>query len=225
MRIIPYLRVSTDEQAQHGYGLDAQESALRQEFDRRGWDWMEPFRDEGISAKTLERPALKEALKLIACREADGLAVAKLDRLTRSVVDFARLLEWFQDARATLVALDLQVDTSTPAGRLVATVLASVAEWERDVIAQRTRDGLAARRSRGESMGRPCMSDRPELVARIRAWHLDGWSLRAIATHLNNTAISTVRGGKEWRPSSVQAVLGYKRGRSRTVADLPKIKR
>jgi len=87
--------------------------------------------------------------------EVTGLVVAKLDRISRSVVDFGNLLAFFEDAEATLVALDLGVDTSTPGGRLVANVLASVAEWERSAIAERTRDALAVRKANGLTVSRP----------------------------------------------------------------------
>src|SRR5947207_2328450 len=78
----------------------------------------------------------------IAKGEGDGLAVPKLDRLTRSIADFARVLEWFTDARGSLVALDMQLDTGTPGGRLVASIMASLGQWERETIAGRTASAL-----------------------------------------------------------------------------------
>jgi DNA invertase Pin-like site-specific DNA recombinase len=182
-------------------------------------------RDEGQSAKTLDRPALTRALEQLAAGDADGLIVAKLDRLTRSVIDFAMLLDWFTAANVALVALDLDVDTSTPGGRLVANVFASVAEWERDTIAQRTRDGLAEARAQGRPTGRPSVADRPELGHRIQQLHQDGLSLQAICDRLNAERIPTARGASEWRKSAVQAVLGYKRRRPRRkIANLPEIR-
>lgn len=132
MNVIGYTRVSTAEQARNGYGLDAQEAAIRDEAERRGWPLLRVIRDEGVSGESLDRPGIREALERIAAGEAGGLVAAKLDRLSRSLVDFGTLLDWFTDAGATLVALDLGLDTSTPGGRLVANVFASVAEWERD---------------------------------------------------------------------------------------------
>src|SRR5688500_3167328 len=123
--VLGYARVSTAEQTS-GYGLDAQESAIRGECERRGWTLLAVVRDEGASAKSLDRPGLRHALECIAAGEASGLIASKLDRLSRSVIDFGVLLEWCTDAGATLVALDLGLDTSTPGGRLVANVLASV---------------------------------------------------------------------------------------------------
>jgi DNA invertase Pin-like site-specific DNA recombinase len=127
-RFLGYLRVSTDEQADSGAGLAAQQEQLRRAFEYEGWELVEEIRDEGASGKDLDRPGLRRALELINAGEADGLVVAKLDRLTRSVVDFGDLLEWFDLAGAAFVALDLRLDTSTPTGAMVAHVLVVVAE-------------------------------------------------------------------------------------------------
>lgn len=216
MRLLGYIRVSTDEQAHSGAGLVAQERAIRTECERRDWRLVNVIRDEGLSAGNLDRPGLQRALTRIASGGADGLIVAKLDRLSRSVVDFGLLLEWFGDVDATLVALDLAIDTSTPGGRLVANVFASVAEWERDVIAARTRDGLAALRAQGKRTGRPAVADRPDLTARIRQMREQhGMTLQAIADQLTFEQIPTARGATQWRPSSVQAAAGYERRKPR----------
>lgn len=215
-RMVGYLRVSTEEQAQHGVGLDAQELELRRAAEFYGWQLDELVRDEGLSGSTLERPGLQRALAMVAAGEVDGLVVAKLDRLTRSVVDFGDLLEWFEDARAAFVALDVKVDTSTPGGRMVAQVLVVVAEWERRTIAARTKAGLDALRAQGKPTGRPSVADRPELAARIRRMRDDeDMSLRAIAEQLTAEGIPTARGAAQWRASSVQAAAGYVRRRPR----------
>ena len=158
-KAIGYIRVSTTEQATSGLGLAVQEHAVRAECDRRGWDLVEVFVDNGESGKSLDRPGLRAALEAIADRNATVLVAAKLDRISRSVGDFATLLEWFTSADASLVALDVGVDTSTPGGRLVSNVFASVAEWERDTIAARTKDALAAARSNGRPISRPAVID------------------------------------------------------------------
>lgn len=219
MKIIGYVRVSTAEQATSGLGLDAQEHDIRRESERRDWQLLELIRDEGESGGSIDRPGLRRALELIAAGKAEGLVVAKLDRLSRSVVDFGLLLEWFTEASATLVALDLAIDTSTPGGRLVANVFASVAEWERDTIAARTRAGLAQLRAQGRPTGRPAVADNPELTDRIRAMRgnpkYPQMTLQAIADVLNAEEIPTLRGAKCWRPSSVQAAAGYQRRKPR----------
>jgi len=224
--VIGYARVSTHEQGANGVGLDAQEAAIRAECDRKGWLLVDVVRDQGASGRSLERPRLIAILDRIKAGEAEGLIVSKLDRLSRSVVDFGTLLEWFSDREASLIALDLGIDTSTPGGRLVANVFASVAEWEREIIGQRTRDGLAAVRRQGRAISRPAVADRPDLERRISRLRDKGWTLQRIADKLNADGVPTLRGGKEWRPSSVQVAAGYKRRKPRRKSvELPSVKR
>lgn len=224
-RIIGYTRVSTEEQAASGYGLRSQENQIRATVERREWALVDVFSDEGKSGRTLDRPGLNQALQLIADDKADGLVVAKLDRVSRSVVDFGLLLDWFTEAGAIFLALDLNVDTSSPGGRLVANVFASVAEWERDTIAQRTKDGLAVVRAEGRPIGPGAVSDQPELAMHIQSMRDEGISLRGICDRLNAEGVPTPRGGSTWRPSSLQTILGYRRRRKpRTAASLPELR-
>jgi DNA invertase Pin-like site-specific DNA recombinase len=222
LQLVGYARVSTGEQLTYGHGLDAQEAKLR-EYARKANADIVVIRDEG-SGGNLERAGLKRALEKIVTREADGLVVAKLDRLTRSLIDFALLLEWFTVAEAQLVALDFDLDTSTPAGRMVAHMMAAVAEWERGVIAQRTREALAAARAKGITIGLPAVTDQAELATRIRRMRERGMTYRAICDVLNQEGVPTARGAEEWRPSAIQTVLGYKRRtHRRKIATLPEI--
>jgi DNA invertase Pin-like site-specific DNA recombinase len=173
-------------------------------------------------ASRLIDPASGWALERIAAGEASGLIASRLDRLSRSVVDFGLLVEWFTEADANLIALDLGIDTSTSGGRLVANVFASVAEWERDVIADRTREGLAAARAGGKQISRPAVADDPELRGRIAQMRRRGMTLQAIADRLNAAGVPTIRDGAEWRPSSVQTAAGYQRRKlRRKPVDLP----
>jgi DNA invertase Pin-like site-specific DNA recombinase len=216
VRLIAYVRVSTEEQAASGLGLEAQEARIREECERRGWRIVHVARDDGVSARTLERPGLLDALERIARRGADGLIAAKLDRLSRSVLDFCHLVLWFEEGDATLVAMDLGVDTSTPNGKFLANVMASFAELERELISGRTKDALAALRARGEPIGRPAVTDQPELAARIREMReTEGLTLQQIADRLNTEGVPTLRGGKQWRKSSVQTAAGYRRPKPR----------
>ncbi len=226
-RMIAYLRVSTDEQAMSGLGLEAQEAVVRRAFEYRGWQLVDVASDEGISGSTLERPALRQALEAIAAGDVDGLVVAKLDRLTRSMRDFCEIVDWFEEARAALVMLEPDVDTSTPAGRAVAHVMVAFAEMERGMIGDRTKVALAAKRARGEATGRPAIADHPELVARVQQLHgVEGKTLSEIARILTDEGWLTVRGGKTWRASSLQVIVGYKRPPvRRRRAELPEIPR
>jgi len=206
-RVVLYTRVSTGEQADSGAGLAAQESQLRAETERRGWLVVGLLSDAGASGSSMrKRPALADALALVDHGQGDVLAVAKLDRLSRSVLDFAQLMVRARDLGWGLVALDLGVDTTTTSGRLVANVMVSVAEWERDIIGQRTREGLAERRAAGVRLGGPQMVPAP-IVARIVRGRRAGCTVRGIAAGLTAEGVPPARGGTVWASSSVQAVL------------------
>ena len=226
MTVVGYARVSTEEQATAGNGLAAQGAAIREACERRGWTLARIARDEGASGGTLDRPGLRGALEDIAEGRVHGLVVSKLDRLSRSVADFSTLVDWLRDADAVFVALDLGIDSSTPAGQLVASVMASVAEWERSVIGTRTKEGLAAVRASGRPISGPTVSDDPALHARIVEMRDSGMTYDAIAAALNAAGVPTPRGGQQWRPSSLQRTLaGPRRRTRRTAADLPAIRR
>ena len=206
VRAIGYLRVSTGEQVESGAGLDAQRAALVDRAAREGWD-LEVVTDAGLSDKSVEgRPGLTAALARLDAGETDVLVAAKLDRVSRSVADFARMLERATAHGWRLVLLDLGVDTSTPAGEFVANTIANSAQYERRLIGQRTREGLAAKRAQGVRLGRP--SSLPgDVVARIVREHQGGASLRALATSLTGEGVPTAQGGARWYPSTVRAVL------------------
>jgi DNA invertase Pin-like site-specific DNA recombinase len=206
-RVVLYTRVSTVEQADSGLGLQAQELALRAECERRSWNVAAVFTDAGVSGKTLAgRPGLAASLQLLDDGEANCLAVAKLDRLSRSLLDFAGLMARAQRDGWNLIALDLGIDLSTPAGEFMASVMASAAQWERRIIGQRTKDALAIRRAEGVRLGRPSVLA-PSLVARIVDARREGCSYRAIAKQLNTDHIPTAHGGLVWHPATVRSVV------------------
>jgi DNA invertase Pin-like site-specific DNA recombinase len=132
--------------------------------------------------------------------------VAKLDRLSRSLLDFAAVMERSRRKRWSLVALDLGVDTTTPQGEMLANVLAAFAQFERRLIGQRTAEALAVKKAEGVKLGRP-RSLPSEVVGRIWRMHRRGQSLRRIADRLNRDGIPTGHGGVRWYPSSVSAVI------------------
>jgi len=205
--VIGYVRVSTDEQAQSGAGLAAQRSTIEAECERRGWRLENVYEDAGVSGKsTTGRPALAEALGALESGSVGALVVAKLDRLTRSVQDAAALLERAHRGGWALVALDLGVDTTTPAGEAMANVMATFAQLERRLIGQRTREALAAKRAQGVRLGRP-RSLPDEVVSRIVILHDQGESWSAIARALDADAVPTAQGGARWYPATVRAIV------------------
>ncbi len=205
VRAIGYVRVSTGGQVESGAGLDAQREALTAEAARRGWE-LTIVADEGLSASTMKRPALIDALSRLDRGEADVLMASKLDRVSRSVTDFARLLERASTKKWRLVLLDLGVDTSTPAGEFVANTIANSAQYERRLIGQRTKEGLAAKKAAGVRLGRPAALS-ADVVSRIIVEHRAGDSLRTIAASLEADGVLTARGGTKWHASTIKAVL------------------
>jgi DNA invertase Pin-like site-specific DNA recombinase len=206
-RVIGYVTVSADIGAREKDGsLPAIEAMCK----RSGWNLVEIVRDREIGP-SLERPALGYALKQIAAGQAEGLVVDNLRRLSRSIVDLGALMAWFRDARAVLIALDLNIDTSTPQGRHVARTLMVLSAHERERIADRSEHLLAAVPTEGRPAGRPAVKHDRELRERIAAMRAANMTLQAIADRLNAEAVPTLRGGREWRPSSIQAALGYRR--------------
>src|SRR5688572_22184515 len=149
-RAIGYVRVSTDEQHHGGAGITAQKTAIKAECERRGWQLLRIVgEDAGASSATLERAGLQRALDVLDRGAAEVLVVAKLDRLSRSVAQGAQVMDRAQRKGWALVALDFGLDTTTPAGEMVANVILSTAQYERRLIGQRTRDALAAKREQG----------------------------------------------------------------------------
>lgn len=153
-RTIAYLRVSTDKQADKGVSLDAQRAKVEAYAQLYELELCEVIVDAGESAKTLDRPGLQRALAMLKRREADALLVVKLDRLTRSVRDLGQLVEThFAPGKAALLSVSEQIDTRSAAGRLVLNVLASVSQWEREAIGERTATAMQHKASQGEYTG------------------------------------------------------------------------
>jgi DNA invertase Pin-like site-specific DNA recombinase len=205
--VIGYVTAAADPQpAEDGESA----SAIEAMCERSGWKLVEVVHDRD-DGPCLDRPGLRSALERITDGHARGLVVSDLQRLSRSIVVLGTLLAWFRDADATLVALDLDIDTSTPEGHQVATTLIALSARDHERIANGTRRGLAKGRAAGRPSGRPAVSQRPELVERIAAMRAANMTLSAIAEQLNAEGVPTLRGGKKWRPSSIQATLGYRR--------------
>jgi DNA invertase Pin-like site-specific DNA recombinase len=164
-RAVAYIRVSTDKQATRGLSLEAQEERIRSYAALYCLELVEIV-VESLSAKTLERPELQRALAMLESGQADALLVVKLDRLVRRVRDLGELIErWFAPGKAALLSVSEQIDTRSAAGRLVLNVLASVAQWEREAIGERTSAVLQYKASQGEfTGGRPPYGFRVDLA-------------------------------------------------------------
>jgi site-specific DNA recombinase len=223
MRVIGYIRVSTDEQATGGQSLGAQRAKLHDYARLYDLELVAVIEDAGVSAKSLNRPGLQKALAMLRAGKADGLVIAKLDRLTRSVADWQILIDEYFGERAgnQLFSVADSIDTRTAAGRLVLNVLLSVAQWERETISERTRDALQHKIRKGERCGKvrfgyDVADDGVALVpneaeqttiALIRQLRSDGQTLRQIAAELGARAVPTKERSSEWSHSTVHRIL------------------
>ena len=207
-KTIAYLRVSTDKQADKGISLDAQQDKAHAYASLYDLDLVEVIIDAGESAKTLDRPGLQRALLMLKTGKADALLVVKLDRLTRSVVDLGKLIEtYFAPGKAALLSVSEQIDTRSAAGRLVLNILASVSQWERETIGERTRDAMKHKQANGEYIGggtpygfnlvnSELVRNEAEqnVIAEAKRLHAAGLSLRKIAAELDRQGIKSRRG-------------------------------
>lgn len=218
-RAIAYVRVSTREQADEGVSLAAQRERITAYAALYGLEIVEVVVDAGVSAATLDRPGLARALAALADGRADALVVAKLDRLTRSVRDLGDLIDG-PLARAALLSVGEQVDTRTAAGRLVLNVLASVAQWERETIGERTSAAMQHLSATGGYVGgeppygyavgaegRLVPVDAEQAVMReARALADAGLSLRAVAARLADRGLVS-RTGRPFAATQVARMV------------------
>lgn len=202
-RVIGYVRVSTSDQ-----DTEAQRFAIINECQSRGWQLVTIEEDAATSGSIpwRERPGLSRAVTAIEAKDADVLMAAKLDRLSRSLVDFASLLERSQKRRWSINLLDFGLDMTTPVGEMVASILAAVSQFERRRIGERTKEGLARRKAAGVHIGRKSSVPLHVLEDMLEARSL-GLTYRDIADKLNEAQVPTPHGGRKWWPSTVQQII------------------
>lgn len=218
-RTVAYIRVSTDKQADKGVSLDAQRAKVQAYAELYDLELVDVIVDAGESAKTLDRPGLQRALGMLRRREADALLVVKLDRLTRSVKHLGELVESvFAPGKAALLSVSEQIDTRSAAGRLVLNVLASVSQWEREAIGERTAAALQHKAALGECTGEvpygyrrvgerlepdPAEQGVLDIVRQLRA---EGLSQRAIVDELAARGLVS-RAGQPFGKTQVARML------------------
>ena len=223
MRIVGYVRVSTEDQSRDGVSLDVQREKVRLFAELHGLDLAETITDAGASAKTLDRPGLSRALALLDAGEAAGLVVFKLDRLTRNLGDWSDLIDRYfgEKGGRSLMSVSESIDTRTAGGRMVLNIMMTVAQWERETIVERTRGAMAFKRSRSERIsrhipygftlapdGRSLVPDPAEAaaLADVRSWRDEGRPLRWIAKELDRRGVPTKSGGA-WSHTTVAKLL------------------
>src|SRR3989441_12943457 len=184
MKVAIYARVSTT----NGQDPELQLRELREYCQRRGWEVAGEYVDVGISGAREQRQQLNRLIADAHRRRFDAVVVWKFDRFARSVSHLLRALETFRALGIEFVSLSEQVDTSTPTGRMVFTVLGAVAELERSLIAERVRAGLRNARAKGKRLGRPRAAVDAARIGRLRA---QGHSWPKIARELG-VSVGTV---------------------------------
>ena len=219
-RVVGYVRVSTEKQADTGISLAAQRAKIEAYALALDLDLVAIIEDAGISAKTLDRPGLRSALSMLTSGKADALLVVKLDRLTRSVCDLGHLVKKYFATKYSLLSMSDAIDTRTASGRLVLNVLTSVAEWEREATAERTRDALAHKKANGEfcgglppygfsvdNDGKLAANEAEQDVLRIVREMFDaGLSMNAITNELRLAGL-VPRSGKTWHVQQIKRML------------------
>lgn len=178
VRAAVYARVST---SNNGQDPSMQTRELREYCERRGWRFAGEYVDEGISGAKDSRPELNKLMADAHRRRFDAIVVWRFDRFARSVSHLLRALETFKALGIEFVSLSEQVDTSTPTGKMVFTVLGAVAELERSLIAERVKAGLRNARAKGKRLGRPRVAVDAARIATLRA---QGRSWREITAEM-----------------------------------------
>ena len=218
VRVIGYVRVSTDEQAKEGISLEAQEEKIRAYCLVKSWELLEVVKDEGVSAKNLERPGIKRVLEKVNKKEIDILVVFKLDRLTRSVKDLNFLIELFEKKGISLVSISENLDATTATGRLMLNLLASVSQWEREVIGERTKTVMRYLKENNRVYSRPLFGfdvvdgklipnlQEQRVIEEMKQLREQGLSYNRIAEYLRQKGVPTKRGGR-WDASTVKKIL------------------
>lgn len=219
-RIVGYVRCSTNGQSDDGHSIDTQLDQLRTYAHLYNIELVAVYCDEGYTGKNLDRPDLKKALEAITSGEAEGMLVAKLDRLSRNVKDLATLLDVvFQDAE--LHSVNEKLDTGTPHGRLAINIISSVGQWEAEVISQRTKATLTSLKKAGKYYGgrapkygykvtndNNLQRDNFEMkvIRKAKKLRAKGFSYRAIASQLASSGMSN-RQGKVFHAQQVKSMV------------------
>jgi site-specific DNA recombinase len=205
MQAVGYVRVGTEDQARDGVSRSTQQAKLEAYALVKDWALVQVIRDEGYSAKHLKRPGLEELLALVTSRQVEAVIVYKLDRLTRSVADLDKLIKLFERHHVALVSLQESLDATTATGRLMMNLLASVSQWERGVIGERTSDALQHLKAQGKRYCHTVYGD-VEVISLMHRLRAQGHSYARIAEHLNTTGIPTAQ-GRPWQAMVVWGIV------------------
>lgn len=228
-----YRRVSSEEQARSGFSLAAQQERLEQFAQSQGWRIIAHYEDDGYSAKTTDRPALRQLLS--DAQPGEIILVYKLDRLTRSVLDLYELLKTFEEKQVLFKSATEEFNTTTANGRLMITLVTVIAQWERETISDRAAEGIRKKAGLGEWSGGPVPfgfravdwevngrkvvkrgrtllqlvrdPDLAHIVEEIYGRYLAGHGIRSICNWLNEEKRIRTTKGNRWQATTVSRLL------------------
>ncbi|PYG88461.1 site-specific DNA recombinase [Ruminiclostridium sufflavum DSM 19573] len=223
MRAVLYVRVSTEEQAIEGYSISAQTSILREFAKAYEYDVIKVYQDAGISGKNISgRPALKELLSDARSKKFDIVLIWKLSRLSRSLLDLLEMVDIFNQNGISFQSFSEKFDTSTPIGKMLLQLLGSIAEFERNTIAENVKMGLNERFKQGNSKGSIpfgykynenkqaiIVPEQAEIIKKIFQRYVesrDGNCILEITRELNATGYKT-RKNKQWNRTTIKDML------------------
>ena len=221
VRCAVYTRKSTEEGLEQEFNtLDAQREsgeAYIASQKNEGWQCLpEHYDDGGFSGGNMDRPALERLLADIKAGKVDCVVVYKVDRLSRSLLDFAKIMEVFDQQHVAFVSVTQQFNTSTPMGRLVLNVLLSFAQFEREIIGERIRDKIAAQRRKGKwAGGTPVLGydvDRSNCSPKLVVNTEEAVRVRADLRPLPAVGVAAACGERVGRPGLVQQVVEDEEG-------------
>ncbi len=217
-----YIRVSTEEQAKHGYSVRAQREKLMSYAKIKEWEIYDIYIDEGISGKNLNRSEVQRLIADVKSSQVNNVLVYKIDRLTRSTKDLIDLIELFQACNCAFNSLTEAIDTASPAGRMFVKIIGLFAEFERETIVERIKVGLERKvregyslcsstpsygysRSKGEKVQTVERSE-SKIVKDIFAMYLNGTSITDIAKKLNGQKVHTKK-NRQWTTKNIINIL------------------
>lgn len=210
MNAIGYIRVSTSDQADSGLSLSYQEKKIRSYADALDITLVDVISDAGFSAKSLNRPGMIEILKMVKAKLIDAVVILKLDRLTRSVKDLGTLIEVIEKNGIALMSVLDSINTNTANGRFCLNIVASISQWEREAIGERTAAAMQVKKATGQLVGSvpygfDVATDGITLIENpmeqanlnlIRELRESGLSYNKIAQKLNLRGVAAKKGGK-----------------------------
>jgi DNA invertase Pin-like site-specific DNA recombinase len=218
IKAIGYIRVSTDEQAKEGVSLENQEQKIQDYCKLKDFEIIEIIQDAGISAKNLRRPGAQKVLEMARNKMVDAVVVYKLDRMFRSTVDALETTRLFDKWNVSFHSIEESLDTKSAMGKFFFTLTAALAEMEREIIGERTRDVLQRKKANGEVYGHVPFGfkrfkgkllnhdDEQKIVMTVLGMRQKGLNYSRISRELNHMGFRTKKGNK-WFPQTVKNVI------------------